>query len=406
MTPELKQQDKLIEDVLEVLTSNGSEGIRPVLESLLNEAMKAERSEFLKAAPYERTSERIGHANGFKDKTILTRVGPARLKVPQVRGLNFYPQSLERGSRSERALKLAIAEMYVMGVSTRKVTEITEALCGTEVSSSQVSRISKILDEELEKFRNRPLGEYPYVILDARYEKVRYEGMVRDLAVLIAVGINTQGKPEVIGVSVSISEAEVHWKKFLNSLSERGLSGVLLITSDDHTGLRTARTAVFPSIPWQRCQFHLAQNAQSYAPHRSMKEEIGQAMRDIFNCRSLSEAQAMKRKVISEFEERASDFTEWLSDNVDEGFTAFSFPRSHQRKIRTSNWLERANKEIKRRTRVATLFPNVASCLRLVTAILTEMNEEWLAGNIYVNMNDFKKQQEKTDSRIYRKNVA
>lgn len=407
MTPEPTIENKLLGDVLEVLISGGTEGIRPVLERLFNEAMKVERSHFLGAGPYERTPQRVGQANGFKDKTVQTRVGAVELSIPQVRGIPFYPQSLERGCRSERALKLAIAEMYVMGVSTRKVTEITEALCGTEISSTQVSRFSAILDEELEKFRNRPLAEYPYVTLDARYEKVRHDGAVRDLAVIWATGINWEGKPEVLGVSVSLSEAEVHWKAFLTGLQKRGLCGVQLFTSDDHPGLKAARKGVFPSVPWQRCQFHMAQNAQAYAPSKSMREDIGQAVRDIFACTSLEDADSMKKKVVEHYATSASDFASWVDENIDEGLAIYQFPRSHRKRIRTSNLQERINREIKRRTRVATLFPHKESCLRLVTAVLAEIHEEWMTGKIYLNMDDLRKPRKNTEySENYRKKVA
>lgn len=406
MTPEPKLENNLLGDVLEALISGGTEGIRPVLEKLFNEAMKIERSQFLGAGHYERSAQRVGQANGFKDKTVQTRVGAIELSIPQVRGLSFYPRSLERGCRSERALKLAIAEMYVMGVSTRKVTEITEALCGTEISSTQVSRVSAVLDEELEKFRNRPLGEYPYVTLDARYEKVRHDGMVRDLAVLWATGINWGGRPEVLGVSVSLSEAEVHWKSFLSGLQKRGLSGMQLITSDDHSGLKAARIGVFPSVPWQRCQFHLAQNAQAYSPSKSMREEIGQAVRDIFTCSSLAQAEAMKKKTVERYATTASDFSVWLDENVDEGLTVYQFPRAHRKRIRTSNLQERINRELKRRTRVATLFPHKESCLRLVTAVLAEIHDEWVTGKIYLNMDELKKPKKNSENSNYRKKVA
>ena len=205
---------------------------------------------------------------------MATRVGRLKLKIPQVRHLSFYPKSLERGCRSEKALKLAIAEMYVKGVSTRKVSQITEQLCGTEISASQVSRIAQLLDEELEQFRERELGEYRVVYLDAHYEKVRVNGTVQDLAILKAIGVNCWGKREVLGVSVALSEAEVHWREFLQALQRRGLKGVDLVVSDDHVGLRAARRAVFPSIPWQRCQFHLAQNAQAHAHNRAQAREM------------------------------------------------------------------------------------------------------------------------------------
>ena len=401
-----ENNDTLLQEVLKVVAKAGPEAVGPVFERLMNEAMKIERAQFLKAGPWERAEERVDQANGFKGKTLQLRSGAVRLRILQVRNLSFYPQSLERGCRSERALKLAIAEMYVMGVSTRKVTEITEELCGTEISSTQVSRLAKLLDEDLEKFRTRPIGEFPYVILDARYEKVRHNGIVIDCGVLIAIGMNTEGKPENLGVSVSLSEAEVHWKKFLNGLVSRGLAGVLLIVSDDHSGLKAARTAVFQSIPWQRCQFHLAQNAQSYAPSVAMREEIGQAVRDIFTCTSLANAQDMKKKVASKFAKSAPEFVTWLEENIDEGLTIFQFPRPHWKRLRTTNLLERTNREIKRRTRVATLFPHAESCLRLVTAVLLEIHEEWVTGKTYLDMRPLKKWKAIQYPDNYRKMVA
>ena len=290
MNPDLKAS--IAEEVVEELMEEGTEAFRSVLEKLFNVAMRIERSDYLGAEPYERSDTRRGHANGYKDKRIKTRVGELELKIPQVRGLSFYPQSLEKGCRSEKALKLAIAEMYVMGVSTRKVTQITEQLCGTEISATQVSRVAK----ELEKFRKRELGEYPIVYLDAHYEKVRKEGTVQELAILKAVGVNRFGKQEVLGVSAKLSEAEVHWRQFLEGLQKRGLQGVELLVSDDHAGLRAARKAVFPSLPWQRCQFHLSQNVQAYARRVEERSEIAQDIRDIFNCPTLEDAEVMLQK--------------------------------------------------------------------------------------------------------------
>ena len=290
MNPDLKAS--IAEEVVEELMEEGTEAFRSVLEMLFNVAMRIEQSDYLGAEPYERSDTRRGHANGYKDKRIKTRVGELELKIPQVRGLSFYPQSLEKGCRSEKALKLAIAEMYVMGVSTRKVTQITEQLCGTEISATQVSRVAK----ELEKFRKRELGEYPIVYLDAHYEKVRKEGTVQELAILKAVGVNRFGKQEVLGVSAKLSEAEVHWRQFLEGLQKRGLQGVELLVSDDHAGLRAARKAVFPSLPWQRCQFHLSQNVQAYARRVEERSEIAQDIRDIFNCPTLEDAEVMLQK--------------------------------------------------------------------------------------------------------------
>jgi transposase-like protein len=391
-------------DILETLIENGAEHFREIFRIFLNEAMKLERNQFLQADPYERNDTRKGYANGYKPKTLNTRLGPVRVDVPQVRGLNFYPRSLEKGSRSEKALKLAIAEMYVTGISTRRVTKITEQLCGLQISSTQVSRLAKELDEQLQTFRNRPLGCFEYVYLDARYEKVRYQGSVRDVAVLIAVGAN-EGKPrEVLGVSVSLSEAEIHWRTFLESLSNRGLHGMQLITSDDHHGLKAARQKVFPSVPWQRCQFHMQQNGQHYAPRVSMRRELADVMRNIFNAPDIHIAREMIQRAVLSYQDKAPEFVKWLEDNIEDGLTFFQFPAIHRRKIRTVNGLERLNQEIARRTRIARLFPNIESCLRLVSAVLVEINDDWMAGRMYLSKTNAK--QENPDPQFYRKTVA
>lgn len=373
--------------ILEQLISDGAKNLVPTIEILLNEAMKLEREAALNAAPYERNTERKGYANGFKEREYANRLGTLRIQIPQVRGLSFYPKCLERGDRSERALKLAVAEMYIQGVSTRKVSEITEELCGFEISSTQVSRCTKLLDEELQKFRERPLTDsYAYVYFDAEYEKVRHNHAVISMATLVAIGVRKDGRREILGVSSKLSEAEPHWRAFFEDLQRRGLSGVRLFISDDHAGMRAARRAVFPSVKWQRCQFHMAQNAQSYAPKKSMKEELGEAVRRIFQSPDYEAAQEQKRKCIVKYKETAPEFVIWLENNIEEGLTHFSFPEQHRKKIRTVNGVERLNKEIRRRTRVVTLFPNVASCERLITAVLQGIHEEWIFGNRYLDM--------------------
>jgi transposase-like protein len=354
---------------------------------LLNAAMRIERERFLGAAEHERTPARSGYANGFKDKTLTTRLGPITFDVPQVRNTGertFYPSALERGLRSERALKLALAEMYVQGVSTRKVAAITEQLIGTSVSSASVSRAAAELDGCLEAWRNRPLGELHYLLLDARYERVRIEGGVRDAAVLVAVGVDREGRRQVVGVSVSLSEQEVHWRSFLTGLVSRGLTGVRLIVSDDHAGLKAARLAVFGGVPWQRCQFHLQKNAQSYILRQANKQEVAITIRAIFNAANRAEADQLLRRAAERYQTKEPKLAAWLEENLAEGLTVFSFPVEHQRFLRTTNGLERLNQEIKRRTRVARLFPNEASCLRLVTAVVMEISEDWQTGKRYI----------------------
>ena len=394
------------ETIMEALETHGIEGMKEVMRVMLNEAMIAERTGVLGAEPYERSEDRRGYANGFKPKTIITRLGAIKVEIPQVRNLQFYPQTIEKGSRSEKAFKLALAQAYIEGVSTRRVTEITEELCGVEVSATQVSRIAKTLDDELEKFRTRDLGEFPYVVLDARYEKVRYDKQVIDCAVLIAIGVNPKGKREVLGVSVKLSEAGIHWKDFLQSLVSRGLSGVKLVISDDHAGLKKARRQIFPQAQWQRCQFHFAQDAQHYAPKKTMKEEIAQAIRDIFGCSSIDDARNKVKQVSKKYTLSAPDFSRWLEDNVEDCFTVYSFPRSHWVKIRTSNAMENLNRQIKRRTTIASIYPSIDSCLRLVSALLAEIHEDWIAdNNLYLDMKNFKHSLD-ADLQIYRKRVA
>ena len=386
MTSSPNDYDNLLTTVIEALSSNSSDGMKTLLETVLNAAMRAERDKALRAAPYERTEERQGHANGFKPKVLNSRMGSLELQIPQARGIAFYPGSLEKGLRSERALKLAVAEMYLKGVSTRKVEAITHELCGLEISSSQVSRMTKELDEEFESFRNRKLGIFKYLFLDALYLKIRHNGTVIDQSVFIAYGVNAFGRREIVGVSVSLSEAEVHWREFLKSLQQRGLSGLELITSDDHAGLRAALRSVFPSVKWQRCQFHLSQNAQQYVPKKSLREEVAGAMRDIFNSSTLAAAEQMIKEVSSRFAKSAPEFSVWLEENACEGLTCYQFPKKHRKRIRTNNGVERINREVKRRTRVAVLFPNGASALRLVTSVLMEIHDEWVTGKTYLDM--------------------
>jgi len=371
-------------EMLEQIAAQGFDILPELIRVVINSAMQIERQKYLRAGPFERTEERQGHANGYKPKTVKTRVGEVTFDVPQVREGGFYPEALEKGIRSERALRLTLAEMYVQGVSTRKVAAITEQLCGSNVSSTQVSRATALLDETLAAWRKRPLGEIVYLILDARYEKVRQDGQIRDAAILIASGIDRSGKRSILGVSVSLSEQEVHWRTFLQSLVSRGLSGVQLITSDDHPGLKAARLAIFGGLPWQRCQFHLQQNASAYVPRRDMLEEVAEDIRTIFNAPDRANADLYLTKAVQKYAKTASRLADWMEKNLPEGLTVFSFPAEHRRKIRTTNGLERINKEVKRRTRVVSIFPNENACLRLISAILMEIDEEWQTGKIYL----------------------
>lgn len=376
----------LPEEFLEQLSITGLEGLPELIQIVINEAMKLERQKYLGVNPYERSPERQSQANGYKAKTVKTRVGEITFDVPQTRDSGFYPEALEKGLRSERALTMTLAEMYVQGVSTRKVTAIIEKLCGTQITSTQVSRATGLLDEALAAWRNRPLGEIVYLYLDARYEKVRIDGQIRDAAVLIASGVDVSGKRQIIGLSVSLSEAEAHWRTFLSGLVERGLGGVRLIVSDSHAGLKAARQAVFGGIPWQRCQFHLQQNANQYVPRKDVRKEVAADIRKIFNAPDQAVAEMYLKQAVEKYAETASDLANWMETNLLEGLTVFSFPEEHRTRLRTTNHLERLNQEIKRRTRVVRIFPNPESCLRLISAILMETSENWQTGHVYLRL--------------------
>jgi transposase-like protein len=372
-------------EVVELLSEHGFDGMAQIMQGLVNECMKIERQQFLGVGPYQRGAARNGQANGFKPKQLKTRVGQLQLSVPQVRNAKFYPTALEKGARSERALMVALAEMYVQGVSTAKVTEITERMCGCEVSSSDVSRAAAMLDAELEAWRNQPIGQMKYLILDARYEKIRQGGCVVDCAVLIAIGVDPEGRRRVLGVSVSFSEAESHWREFFKSLIHRGLHGVEFICSDAHAGMAEARKACFAGARWQRCQFHLMHNALAYVPQQEDSRQVLEDLKGVFDAADGNAASEQLSRVVRKYQKSAPKLATWIEENVPQGLTVFSLPTTHRKRLRTTNMLERLNRELKRRTRVATLFPNEASLLRLVTALLAEQSQEWETGKRYVS---------------------
>ena len=373
-------QDNVLEALMEQLIENGSEDMAPVFAGLFNLAMRIERERFLGAGHYERNSERRGYGNGTKPKKIDTPAGTVRLQVPKTAGHEepFYPHALERGRRSCRAVMLAVAEMYIKGVSTRDVEAVMQEFGLESLSSSQVSRAAALLDGELAAWRDRPLGKISYLILDARYEKVREAGVVRDAAVLSAIGIGPDQRRRVLGVSCALSEAELHWRAFLESLVARGMRGVSYIVSDDHSGLGAARKAVLGGATWQRCQFHLAQNAIHHAPNITTKKAIGKELRRVWNARDGKAAEAELRDLVAAYREPAPKLANWLEAAIPEGLAVFSLPERHHKRMRTSNSMERAiQQEIKRRTVKVRVFPNEASLERLVTAILVEIDDKW-----------------------------
>ncbi len=376
-----RQKDKTVEALLEHLIEHGPGDIATVFARAFELAMQIERERFLGAGLYERSTGRQGYANGYKPKRIDTPAGTVMVQVPKTAdhgGAPFYPQSLERGRRSVRAVMLAVAEMYIKGVSTRDVESVMREFGIESLSSSQVSRAAKTLDEELDAWRNRPLGEIKYLFIDARYEKMRHGGIVRDAAVLSAVGIGPDERRRVLGVSVALSEAEVHWRAFLENLQARGLRGVEYVVSDDHAGLRAARRAVLGAAKWQRCQFHLAQNAIHHAPNVAIRKRIGAELRTIWNASSLAKAETALTELVATYRDPAPKLAEWLEENVPEGLAVFSLPEHHRRRMRTSNPMERAvQQELKRRTVKVRVFPNEASLERLTSAVLVEIDDKW-----------------------------
>jgi transposase-like protein len=380
-------QDPLIN----LLFDDGLQNALPrIAEILMNAAMLLERETHIGAAPYQRGIERNGYANGFKTRTFQTGIGALKLSVPQVRESDtvFSTSLLDKGSRSDRALKSAIATMYVEGVSTRRVTKIMEELCGFEVSSGQVSNLNKQLDAEFEKWRTRPLPPIAYMILDATYYKVRIDGVVRDCATLIAYGIRRDdGKRMVLGVSCALSEAEVHWRVFLNGLKERGIGIPDLVTSDAHGGLKAALKAALQGTPWQRCQFHLQQNAQEYVTKQHLKSKVAADIRVIFNADDRAHAEERLKEFVKTYSESQPKLAAWAEENLPEGFAVFAFPEAHRKRLRTSNACENVNGQIKKRTRVVGLFPSEESLLGLVTGVLVEISETWETGKAYLSHN-------------------
>lgn len=375
------RHDTTIEAILEHLIATGATDLGRVFGQLFEMALQIERERFLRAGRYERTAERRGYANGYKPKTIDTPVGTLRIQVPKTAGHEdtpFYPESLEQGRRSSRAVMLAVAEMYIKGVSTRQAEDVMRTFGIDSLSSAQVSRATKLLDEELDAWRNRRLGQMKYVILDARYEKARHDGVVRDVAVLSAIGIGPDERRHVLGLSVALSEAEVHWRAFLESLQARGMCGTTFVVSDDHSGLKAARRAVLGAATWQRCQFHLAQNAVQHAPNQEVRKRIGKQLKAVWNASSLKMAQAQLDTLVASYREKHAKFANWLENNIPDGFAVFSLPDEHRKRMRTSNGIERPiQQELKRRTSKVRVFPNIEALERLSTAVLVEIDEKW-----------------------------
>jgi putative transposase len=387
-----KTESKLAVAAAKELMKGNPDGLREIVRTVLQEVLEVEMTDALGAAKSERTAARLGYRAGYHGRTLITRVGKLELRVPQDRDGRFSTELFERYQRSEQALVATLAEMYVQGVSTRKVKAITEELCGHAFSASAISAINQRLDESLAAFAQRRLEEpFAYLILDARYEKVRESGIVRSQAVLLAVGIDWDGRRQILAVELANRESRSSWKDFLLGLRERGLHGLEFVVADDHAGLRAAIREVLPEAAFQRCYVHFLRNALDHLP-RKADDDCLQELRWIYDRRELSEARADLAAWLKKWSPRYEKLTSWVEESIEETFTYYRLPRQHHKHMKSTNMLERLNEEIKRRTHVVRIFPNGESCLRLVRALAVETHENWLEANRYLNMDDLKEQ--------------
>jgi putative transposase len=361
--------------------------LKDLLHEVIQEVLEAEMNDALGAQKSERTGARLGYRSGYYPRTLITRVGKLELRVPQDRQGRFSTEVFERYQRSEKALVSALAEMYVQGVSTRKVKAITEELCGHSFSASAVSGVVKQLDEQLSQFAQRRLEEaFAYVILDARYEKVRESGSIRSRAVLVAIGIDWEGRRQVLGVELANRESASSWKDFLLTLRQRGLRGVELVVSDDHAGLRKAIAEVLPEAVWQRCYVHFLRNALDHLPRKG-DDDCLRELRWLYDRRDVNEARKDLAGWLKRWQEKYAKLCAWVEDNIGETLSYYSLPHGHHKHLKSTNMLERLNEEIKRRTRVVRIFPNEQSCLRLIRALAVETHENWIEAHRYLDMN-------------------
>jgi putative transposase len=381
---ERKGKAELI-DVKELL-GRDEDFVRAGLQALLQAAPEAEMTEAIGAEKGERTETRLAYRSGYYGRALITRVGTLELRVPQDRLGRFSTELFERYQRSEKALVGTLAEMYVQGVSTRKVKAVTEALCGHSFSASAISAVNKTLDDALEKFAARRLDEpFPYLILDARYEKVREAGVIVSQAVLVAVAVDGEGRRQILGVELANRESRSSWRDFLSVLKERGLFGVEFVVSDDHEGLKQAIREVPPGAAWQRCYVHFLRNALDHVP-RKLADDCLQELRWMYDRRDLAEVRRDIAAWLAKWQAKYPKLCDWAEDNIEETLTYYRLPLVHHKHMKSTNMLERLNQELKRRTHVVRIFPNMASCLRSVRALAVETHENWLEGTRYLNM--------------------
>lgn len=381
-----KVEDRTVAKLAKEALFADREGLKELFRGVLQEVLEAEMTEAVGAEKGERTEGRLSYRSGYYTRGLVTRLGKIELRVPQDRQGRFSTELFERYQRSDKALLAALAEMYVQGVSTRKVKAITEELVGHSFSASSISAIVKKLDDELCRFARRRLDEpFPYLILDARYEKVRVDHVIQSQAMLIAVGIDWKGRRQILGVELANRESRSSWRDFLTGLKERGLHGVEFVVSDDHDGLKKAIRECLPEAAWQRCYVHFLRNAIDHLP-RKRDDDCLKELGWLYERRNVKEARADLKAWIERWQGRYAKLVAWVEENIEETLTYFSLPQAHHRNMKSTNMLERFNEEIKRRTRVVRIFPNDASCLRLVRALAAEQHETWQEDNRYINM--------------------
>lgn len=371
---------------IKALLERDEDFVRAAVQSLVQAALEAEMTEALGAGKGERSEGRLGYRSGYYSRALITRVGALELRIPQDRQGRFSTELFERYQRSEKALVGALAEMYVQGVSTRKVKAVTEALCGHEFSASSISAINKSLDESLQAFSERRLEDaYPYLILDARYERVREGGIIVSQAVLVAVAVDWEGRRQILAIDLANRESRSSWRDFLLGLRQRGLSGVEFVVSDDHAGLRAAIREVLPEAVWQRCYVHFLRNALDYVP-RKVDDDCLRELRWVYDRRDLAEVRRDIAAWLAKWQTKYPKLCAWVEETIEETLSYYRLPLAHHKHMKSTNMLERLNQEIKRRTHVVRIFPNAESCLRLVRALAVEIHENWLEATRYLNM--------------------
>ncbi len=381
-----KKKHSISREDLKQALSEDEDFLKPLIQLVLQEVLESEMDETLGAGKGERTGSRKGYRSGYYQRGLVTRVGKLELQVPQDRQGRFSTEIFDRYQRSEKVFVNTLAEMYIQGVSTRKVKAVTEELCGHAFSASTVSSINARLDEELSKFARRQLEvEYPYLILDARYEKVRIDGVIRPQAVLVAIGINWEGRREVLAIELAGRESQSSWREFLEGLRARGLRGVELVITDNHHGLKTAVMEVLPEAAWQRCYVHFLRNALDHLP-RKADDDCLQELRWLYGRRNQEEALNDLRAWLAKWQQRYPKLCNWVEEHIEETLTFYSWPLAHHKHLKSTNMLERINQELKRRSHVIRIFPNPNSCLRLMRALAAEIHEDWIEQHRYLNM--------------------